>query len=300
MLVLMVLLLLPWLDLSFARVLPVLQALWGGWFVVALVTFALLVWQRMWVPLAALVVAMAAGLAPVVTAGSSAETDGDPVLTVLSVNLEYSQADPAEVVAAVEEVDPDALVLLEIDRRYLQDLRDAGLDRSLPHGWQREVRGGAPGSTVLSRVPQRDAIEHADDFRYWFDLPLVALDLGDQEVLLRAVHTQPPAPGPSARWRLELDALDAWVDGLPEQPPLVLAGDFNAGRVHPAFRDVVDGFALAPSMSTRTWPTEGLVPPFVGIDHVASRGLVPTESGAVEITGSDHKAVWARLARAAD
>ena len=36
----------------------------------------------------------------------------------------------------------------------------------------------------------------------------------------------------------QLAALDSWIDAVPDDTDLVLAGDCNAGRSHPAFREV--------------------------------------------------------------
>ncbi len=82
--------------------------------------------------------------------------------------------------------------------------------------------------------------------------------------------------------------------------PLVLAGDFNASQAHPAFRLMADGLVDAHRAAglgwVRTWPQGRRVPPFVQLDHVLERGFDVLHAGVVGVVGTDHAAVWARLA----
>jgi len=294
-----VLLVLPLLDTTFTRFVPVLQALWGGWFLLALPTLALLAWLRSWPALAVLVAATAAGLLPIVTAGDDAEPAEDGLeLTVLAANVEYSQGDPQQVVDAVRRHSADVLVLSEVEQPYLEQLRDLGLAGDLPHGWDHVPARAPAGTTILSALPMAGAPDLADPHAYGFELPLASVDVDGTEVLVRGVHAYPPVPGSPTRWREELAALDEWAESLPDDQLLVMAGDFNAARSHPGFRDLVDDLTIAPGPATRTWRDERWYPTFVGIDHVLARGLVPVASGSFDLDGSDHDAVWARLARA--
>lgn len=289
-------LLLPLADLSFSSVVPVVQALWPGWLLLGVLTLVGCLGLRQWAAAGIVVAALVAGLLPGTLTGSGAEPAGSgETLTVLAANVEFSQGDPQVLADAVRELEVDVLVLLEVHQRYLQRLRDLALDTDLPHGWDRPVAGGATGTTILTRVPQQDEPRWPDPFDYRFQMPTVRLALDGREVVVRAVHTVPPAPGPAPAWRTELRALEGWVDAVPSDVPLVLAGDFNAGRAHPAFRDVADGFAVAPGRGSRTWPEDRPLGPFVGIDHVLARGLAPVASGSVSVPGSDHRAVWGRL-----
>lgn len=291
-----VLLLLPYADLAFSSVVPVVQALWPLWALAAIVT--LLVWLglRQWVAAAVVAAALVVGLLPAALAGSSADPVRDGgTLTVVAANVEFSQGDPQDVADLVREREVGVLVLLEIDQGYLDRLRAIGLDADLPHGWDRPVSGGASGTTILTRMPQADETRWPAGFDHRFQMPAVRVEVGGREVVVRAVHTLPPAPPPAPDWRAELEGLDSWVDDVPEGTDLVLAGDFNAGRSHPAFREVADGFTIAPGLGSRTWPEDGRLGRFVDIDHVLARGLGPRASGSAPVEGSDHRAVWAEL-----
>lgn len=290
-------LLLPYVDLSFSSLLPVVQALWPLSALVAVVTLLAWLGLRQWVAAGVVVAALVGGLLPSVLAGSGADpAGGGETLTVLAANVELSQGDPEDVADLVREHRVGVLVLLEIDQAYLERLRAAGLDADLPHGWDRPVSGGASGTTILTRMPQREEDRWPAGYEHRFQMPAVRVEVDGREVVVRAVHTLPPAPAPAPDWRAELEGLDSWLDDVPADADLVLAGDFNAGRSHPAFREVAGGFAIAPGLGSRTWPEDGRLGPFVDIDHVLARGLAPREAGSATVDGSDHRAVWAELA----
>lgn len=290
------LLLLPYADLSFSSAVPVAQALWPMWALVAVLTLLACLGLRQWVPATIVATALVVGLLPGALAGSGADPVRDgATLTVLAANVEYSQGDPRDVVDLVRERDVAVLVLLEVDRRYLDRLRAAGLGADLPHGWHRAVSGGSGGTTILTRMPQADEARWPDGFDHRFQMPAVRVEVAGREVVIRAVHTLPPTPPPGPDWRAELEGLDSWVDDVPPGTDLVLAGDFNAGRAHPAFREVADGFTISPGLGSRTWPEDRRPGRFADIDHVLARGFAPLASGTASVDGSDHRAVWAEL-----
>ena len=290
-------LLMPYVDLSFSSLLPVVQALWPLSALVAVVTLLACLGLRQWVAAGVVAAALVVGLLPGVLVGSGADpAGGGETLTVLAANVEFSQGDPQDVADLVREHRVGVLVLLEIDPGFLERLRATGLGADLPHGWDRPVSGGASGTTILTRMPQTEETRWPAGYEHRFQMPVVRVELGGREVVVRAVHTLPPAPAPAPDWRAELDGLDSWVDDVPADTDLVLAGDFNAGRSHPAFREVADGFTIAPGLGSRTWPEDGRFGRFADIDHVLARGLAPRAAGSATVDGSDHRAVWAELA----
>ncbi len=80
-----------------------------------------------------------------------------------------------------------------------------------------------------------------------------------------------------------------------------MAGDFNGSSAHPAFRDLEEDLIDTRRATTpgwvRTWPQGSILPAFVDLDHVLVRGLGVVDAGQIEISGTDHSAVWARLGR---
>ena len=85
-------------------------------------------------------------------------------------------------------------------------------------------------------------------------------------------------------------------------PAWVLPGDFNATLDHAELRQVLDlGYRDAGDVTgnglTPTWPEFGHRLPPITIDHILAQREIRVTSYAVEdIPGSDHRAVYARLA----
>ena len=100
-----------------------------------------------------------------------------------------------------------------------------------------------------------------------------------------------------------LQSLDAWQasrDGI----PLVMAGDFNSTRAHPAFRELARSFddagATAGLLPVPTWPASFPGPAVLAIDHILVRGLAPTGWQRVLIPGTDHYGIVTTLTSVED
>jgi endonuclease/exonuclease/phosphatase (EEP) superfamily protein YafD len=133
-----------------------------------------------------------------------------------------------------------------------------------------------------------------------FNEPVVSIHRSTGDVVLRAVHLQPPGIQGAADWRSGLANLQAWRERQPPDQPLVLAGDFNSSWGHPGFRGLAgtltDAHQAAGQGWVRTWPQgRRLIRPFVQLDHVLTRGLSIVDAGVVLVPNTDHAAVWARL-----
>jgi endonuclease/exonuclease/phosphatase family metal-dependent hydrolase len=83
--------------------------------------------------------------------------------------------------------------------------------------------------------------------------------------------------------------------------PWVLSGDFNATLDLAEFRAlVVRGYRDAADAAGKglepTWPVGQTLPPTIAIDHVvADRRLGIAAYGVLDLPGSDHRAIYARL-----
>jgi endonuclease/exonuclease/phosphatase (EEP) superfamily protein YafD len=120
-------------------------------------------------------------------------------------------------------------------------------------------------------------------------------------VQLICVHPHPPFPPWArravSRWRDELAVLPP-----PGDPPVLLAGDYNATLDHAEFRRLLRlGHADAASQAghglTPTWGPEPTGrPPLLAFDHVL---VDPTwavlATSAHPLLGSDHRALFAEL-----
>lgn len=284
---------LRWVDLA-ALVPAALQSLrWVvGAAVLVLLLLAALNRQRLATAVAAVLAAVHVAVAvPAFLPGERAAPSADD-LVVMAANLELGQGDLARVAEAVDALDVDVLVLVELTPAAADGLDAAGLD-VLP---ERVLLAGpgAEGSAVLSRYPLVE--EPVGTSR--FAQPAATVRTPDGDVLVRAAHPTPPVRFP-ALWHDEVEDLTTWSrEAVDAGTPVVLAGDLNAGTDHPVFRRlaaVLDD-AHAGRGWVRTWPVEYPFPAFVQLDHVLAHGLPVVDAGTVVVPGSDHRAVWARFA----
>ncbi len=224
---------------------------------------------------------------------------GPSSFTVLASNLLLGEARAEDVVAAARDRHADVVVLLEVTPAAVARLAADGLDAALPYV-AGHAEPGATGTLVRSRWPltvlDEGRADRGASFAFWQPVVRVSRPAGD--VVVRAIHAQPPVPSVDS-WRISQEALGAWQRAQPAAEPLVMAGDFNASAGHPAYRLMSEGLVDAHrSMGqgwVRTWPEGRRYPAFVQLDHVLSRGFQVVDAGTAVIADTDHAAVWATL-----
>jgi endonuclease/exonuclease/phosphatase (EEP) superfamily protein YafD len=239
--------------------------------------------------LLAVVVPRAAGHGEALSAGAEE-------LRVLSGNLHRGTAQAGALVALVERLRPDVLSVQELTPGFAKRLEAAGISRLLPHVLL-SAQQGAGGGGLYSRLPiwRRGPSPLATFHMRWG-----ALRLADGRVV-RVVEVHPYAPtrGNIALWRESLATLPS---ADPSGPPRILAGDFNSTLDFADLRDLLDtGYRDAGEVTGRgleaTWPQGRILPPPVTIDHVFADERIAILGYSVEgLPGSDHRAVFARLA----
>lgn len=255
-------------------------------------------------------IALAAGAA--VQIAPRAVVDDDPLpsggrgVTILSANVLRSGVRPAVIVDLVRRTRAQAVALPEADARVARSYARA-LQAATGRPWTAatEARGGPdddPSARPTSLLTRGDLrAERLPATRGTVDghgAVRVRLTLrGGGAMVLSAVHPLPPALLASqAAWRENLLALRPRCAAGE-----VLAGDFNATLDHSPFRSLLDAgctdAAAARGQGVRaTWSGGpfGLVRP--AIDHVLTSGRWRTvDAGVLELRGSDHRAVWARV-----
>jgi hypothetical protein len=290
-----------WVDSSVASLVSVLQSmvpLIGVLVAVLAVIAAVTRRWRLTVATGALLAVCATIAVPSVFGNTVAPGRDDFV--VMSANLEYGRADAQSLVIAAREHRVDVLVLIEITPAAVERLRVAGLDTLLP-GSVGESSQFAGGTIVRSRIPMTLVKPGLDQVSaHAFNEPVVSIHGAAGDVVLCAVHLQPPGLSGAADWRSGLVDLQAWRERQPPGQPIVLAGDFNASWGHPGFRQVAetmtDAHQAAGQGWVRTWPQgRRLIRPFIQLDHVLARGFGTVDAGVVQLPGTDHAAVWAHL-----
>lgn len=231
---------------------------------------------------------------------------GADTLTVLSINLLYSRADPDAVAREVAATDPDVIVFQEFSDRDAARLAGV-LDAAYPHRVS-VPRDDAFGQAVYSRRPFLAPPRLYPPGDGWTE-PQIAVDVevGGRPVRLMNIHLLSPV-GPRYITEQRLQAarlselvrseIDAGVD-------LVLAGDFNATPGSHHYRAMEqaglrESHAAAGRGRGTTWCRAGRLAhlPGIRLDHVFfSPGLVCLEARTGGDTGSDHRPVMARIAR---
>lgn len=284
-----------WLDLTW-RV-PLLQAFFPVFGLSAIIVLMTVVALRYrWLPLCALVIAIPPSALGMASLHGNTVSAGPHDEVVMTLNLQYGQADPAQVVAAVRAHHVDTLVLQECTPQELAALRKHGLDALLPQQ-AGAARSGIRGTLVRSTHGLALAAEHPGG--RFANSPDIRVRTQQGDYRLRAVHTPAPLPGIVSDWRAALASLARWRGQLPPSQRLVMAGDFNASSAMPGFREAADGLTDSSRATgsgwTRTWPHGVSLPPFVQLDHVLTRGFGVVSDGTVTVAGTDHLAYWARL-----
>jgi endonuclease/exonuclease/phosphatase (EEP) superfamily protein YafD len=223
---------------------------------------------------------------------------GAPTLTVLSFNMMGDSVDTTKLYRLIERERPDVIALLELTPRTAETLDKAGLATSYPHRLVKAADAPLAGAGLYSRIP----IENASLLPTVTSvMPGATVRVGGVAVRVQAVHTAPPMGNLVGRWQAEHLALATLARTSKEA--LVLAGDFNSGRQHPAWRKLTDAGLVDAHESrargiVRTWPADHpLLPPLLDLDHVmVSRQLVVLAVSERSGLGSDHKALVADLA----
>ena len=224
---------------------------------------------------------------------------GAAELRVLSANIHHGTAGPARLVELVEAFDADVLSIQELNAHYAVKLRRAGIYRQLPNAVL-SVRRKASGGGLYSRLPLREIVApRTRGAAFRMPRAMVTLENGTVARIVN-VHPYPPKKKLVDLWREQFATLPA------AEPsgfaPWILAGDFNATLDFAELRDLLDtGYRDAGEVTGNglepTWPAGQVLPPPVTIDHVLADERIAVLDYAVEdISGSDHRAVFARLA----
>lgn len=254
---------------------------------------------RRWVLLA--VAAVAAALVLAVQAPALV-ADTPPAhgtaLTVLQTNLRIGQADPRALVRLVRAHHVELLATEELTVPEQQRLVVAGLPALLPFHFLAPLPLGGGGLGVWSRYPLSQT-QNLPRLGLGVLLARVHLPSGATPTFA-AVHLTPPYPYPAGTWRHEIARLRGVLHGLPGAGPVLAAGDYNATTDHGQFRDLLahgyrDAATQAGAGYLPSYPTDRWFGPVIGIDHVLTRGAVATDASTLDLPGSDHRSLLARI-----
>jgi len=252
-----------------------------------------------------------AQMAPRAISDAPADAEAQDGITVLTANTLRSSVAPRVIVGLVRRTDADVVSLPETNallaRRIARALTAGGDER-----WQAfddrvtrpDDERARPTSLVVRaalgarRLPEGARAPHAHG-QVRVRLTRMRTRSGRRGgPALVAVHALPPAPvAKQQHWRRDVLALRPLC-----RAGWVVVGDLNATLDHSPMHALRDagcadaGAATGQGLKT-TWVAGPLGVFRLVIDHVLTSGRWrATASGVLPIAGSDHRAVWARIA----
>ncbi|WP_280205305.1 endonuclease/exonuclease/phosphatase family protein [Nocardia farcinica] len=252
---------------------------------------------RRWSGAAVSTVVLIAGVAVQAPLYLSAPGSADgPVVRMMQANLLFDGTDPRTFVDQVRAHDIDVLTVNELTPAAVAGLAAAGIDELLPHRYLAPGRT-ASGTGLWSRHPLSDTVEY--DGYVLNQLSATAQIPGAGPVSVYAIHPVPPIYDTGV-WADELARLRTIVENAPADRPALVGGDFNATHDHRQFRDYLTGrFADAADQAgaghLATYPTDKWWPAVVGIDHILVAGGTALTVEALDLPGSDHRALVAEI-----
>ncbi len=219
------------------------------------------------------------------------------VLRLMTANLLHDRCDIDHFADVVDELEPDIVVAQELGPRCAEVLTDTFPNHRL-HPTQ-----GFLGRGIATRFDAEFGVIEMPGR----SSPSATIHLGETSVRLAGIHLLNPVNYPwwvTARTRSgQLESLFRWLDEGGGGVPVIVAGDFNASPMWPAYRQMADRLddlvaewaARTGTRPERTWGWRPGWPRMLRIDHIFGRGMAAEDVQVVPIRGTDHAAVVADL-----
>ena len=285
---------------------PVLQALQAGFpVVVAGIPVVLVIGtlSRRWIQAGA---AFALGITSWFAVSPAVGRDPLPLwatgateFRVASANLYFRNGTPLDAARALYATDADIVALSELTPSFVSSATSVGFDQRYRYRLldpQEPVGGNSAsgGLGIYSKFPFDDVVRVGRD-RAPFPRMLLPDGTG---IRVLPVHAESPSTvGRVGPWASDLARLGRLVEATDE--PVLLVGDFNAGRWQPAFgallrRGLTDAHEAVGRGLSRSWP-DGV--PLFRLDHALyTRGFAARSVRDLNIPGSDHRGFVATFA----
>jgi len=225
-------------------------------------------------------------VAPLYWGGQTAKAGSGSVLRAMVLNINRRQGDPRRIRQAIEDADPDVLVLVELSPEWFERLR--WLRERYAHSWI-EARSDDFGIALFSKLPLINP-RTVSPVEGGVPTIVATVDTGRNKLRLIAAHPLPPVRATYAQRRNEqLGALARLAEA---DEPVLLLGDLNTTPWNYYFRrllkqsglgDSSRGFGVQP-----TWPAQN--PLFwIPIDHcLHSPEISIVDRRVGPNVGSDH------------
>ena len=228
-----------------------------------------------------------------------------PAVRVMAMNLLAGTRDTAPAVAAIRAANPDVLLVEE-----LTPLHVAALNKAFGEDYPHRLLYPNPathGLGLYSRRPVRLIEPPVQTNANAWRVLTAALDVGGKQVVLYQVHFASPRKLNKivGNRRQTADLIDRMAaEAAGENRPVIVAGDFNFSPTSPnaaALRraGLRAAHDLAGPGPGGTWPAAAGRWLAFRIDEVyVSPSLTVSDAGVGGRTRSDHRPVWADVARA--
>jgi hypothetical protein len=232
--------------------------------------------------------------APQLVGADPPPAEGARRIVVMNSNLYEGHGSAQDVVDAVRTHDVNLLVLEEVTPWLLQKMDDLGLSTLLPNRVG-ESDWMVAGTMIFADQPLPDHVRLRTTFQGW--------EAKYDGLTVLGVH--PVAPVDPEGWRADHAAILKQAEA--DHADLII-GDMNATPDHEPMRELdAAGFRDAGEVANEgwqpTWPANHIgvlpfLPPVVRIDHVLiSDTMASLGTGTVDISGTDHYALLATVAR---
>ncbi|HZX03931.1 endonuclease/exonuclease/phosphatase family protein [Kribbella sp.] len=222
---------------------------------------------------------------------------GSRPLTIMVANVLGGAARAADVAQLILDRKPDLVSLPEAQADVREQIR-ALLPGRQYKGYTAQASSAAPSATSVLVSPALGDVAFASEPGTTFgNVVVTGGNLG--EVRLIAYHGYPPLPASVTTWAHDLLKVREWCS---QDPPTVIAGDYNATVDHADFRAALGGYcrSVGPSVGgglQGTWPADQPAVLRTQIDHVVvTRQFEPGRFATYPIHGTDHRAVVATIA----
>lgn len=218
---------------------------------------------------------------------------GGVQLRLVEINLNSQNTDHARVAAFIRSEDPDLVLLLEVNERWLTALESVA--RGYPHRIARP-RGDNFGIALWTRLP----VDRLEIARIGSGLPSAVARLLTPQGCLTLLGTHPPPPAGASLAAERDQQIEAVARKLSaSEGERVLLGDLNLTSWSPVFDDLIadsglrdtrTGFGLQATWPTWFWPLS------IPIDHcLISAGLRVVDRRVGPEIGSDHRPIVIEL-----
>lgn len=226
----------------------------------------------------------------------------DSAARIMTLNTYNGSADAAQIVQMVANNHVEVLCLEELTTDFIDKLEAAGIDQYLPYHTVGDVasqisNGGRNG--IWTAAAQSNISTNLLPIST-SSMPAVDIVVGGQTVRIVAVHPNSPVRGAEDEWAAGLKVIQSLAD---YNHAYILMGDFNSTWDHARFRELlgttfVDASEQSGQLFHFTFPSNSSIPSLLEIDHIVytkNAGVVVSDLSALEVSGSDHRALLGTL-----